>query len=136
MESTLINLSNLNRFLSNIKSLLAGKQDITPFTIDTTNDSSSINIHPDSVVVLNTAQTFSSKTFNLIAPDGITERTWTLRFQLNSTSPTITFNPPSGYALKWANSEAPEFTGGGKAYEITFKYIPGVNLILGVYGEF
>jgi len=132
-----INLSNLERFLNNLKNILDNKRDMTEsLTTITTNDSATISLQLNEIIVFNNAQTFSSKSFNIIAPEDSTkEYTWTLRFLLGDVTPNITFNIPTGYTLKWANSETPEFLP-NKAYEITFKYIPGVNLILGVCGGF
>lgn len=132
-----INLSNLERFLNNLKNLLDKKQDIAEsFTTITTNDSTQVSLPLNEIIVFNTTQSFSSKSFNIVAPEDSTkEYTWTLRFSLGDVTPNITFNTPTGYTLKWANSETPEFKP-NKAYEITFKYIPGVNLILGVCGGF
>ena len=90
----------------------------------------------DKIFIFNVAQTFSSKTFVIDLPDETNEHTWTLRFQLSSANPSVIFTAPSGYTLKWANNETPIFNGNGSAYEITFKYIPGVKLLLGVCGEF
>lgn len=135
---TAITLDNLDRFLTNLKSMIGSKQDAAPsLTINTTNNTSAISVDPNTILVFNTLQTYSSKTFNIVAPSDTTkEYTWTIRFQLNTANPTIAFNPPSGYTLRWANNTTPSFTGSGAGYEITFKYIPGVNLLLGVCGEF
>ncbi len=107
-----------------------------PLNIVTTNDSASVTLIADKIFIFNVAQTFSSKTFVIDLPDETNEHTWTLRFQLSSANPSVIFTAPSGYTLKWANNETPIFNGNGSAYEITFKYIPGVKLLLGVCGEF
>lgn len=129
MDPKYISLENLQYFYNIIKN---------KSTINTTNDSNNVILYPNNTVIFNTAQTFNTKTFTINIDDinNNIEYIWSTRFLLNSSSPTINFSLPSGYTLKWANSETPEFTGGGKAYEITFKYIPGVNIIMGVYGEF
>jgi hypothetical protein len=106
------------------------------FTSLSTNDTSTVSINPNNVVVFNSTQTFESKLFNIIIPEEINkEYTWTLRFVLGDTTPIITFNTPAGYTLKWANNTVPTFSA-NTAYEITFKHIPGVNLLLGVCGGF
>lgn len=135
---TAITLDNLDRFLTNLKSMIGSKQDAAPsLTINTTNNTSAVSVDANTILVFNTLQTYSSKTFNIVAPpDNTNEYTWTIRFQLNTTNPTISFNAPSGYTLRWANNTVPSFAGNGAGYEITFKYIPGVNLLLGVCGEF
>lgn len=106
------------------------------FTPLSTNDTSTVNINPNNIIVFNSTQTFESKSFNIIIPEEINkEYTWTLRFVLGDTTPSITFNTPAGYTLKWANNTVPTFSA-NTAYEITFKHIPGVNLLLGVCGGF
>lgn len=104
----------------------------------TTNNNSSIDLNPDVVNVFSTTQTFTSKTFNINIPtDNTKEYTWTLRFLIGSvsSSPLISFTASNNFTIRWANNETPLFNP-NKAYEITFKYIPGVNLLLGVCGEF
>lgn len=104
--------------------------------LNNTNNSNNVDLYPDEVLVFSKAQTFSSKTFNITLTDNVYDYTWTLKFQLSSTSPSITFNIPTNYTLKWANGITPTFSGNGAIYEITFKHVPGINAILGVVGEF
>jgi hypothetical protein len=104
--------------------------------LNNTNNSQSVDLYSNEVLVFSKAQIFSSKTFNIKLTDSIYDYTWTLKFQLSSTSPTITFNVPTNYTLKWANGITPTFSGNGAIYEITFKHIPTINAILGVVGEF
>lgn len=136
--AAIITIDNLERFLTNINVKLSEKQDSAQlFTLNNSNDTSEVSIEPNSILVFTTLQTFDSKNINIIAPSDTTrEYTWTIRFQLGSVLPNITFNPPTGYTLRWANNTVPLFSGNGVGYEITFKYIPGVNLLLGVCGEF
>ena len=106
------------------------------FTINTTNDINAVSLSPNSIVVFNNVQTFATKTFNLVAPTVFDkEYTYTLRFKTGSIIPTIVFNAPSGHTLRWANGKTPVFTT-DMVYEITFKYMPGLNIMLGVWGGF
>jgi len=133
----IVSLDNLKTFYDNIKDILEGKRDIEKLTINTTDNSENVYINSNEILLFNTAQTFTSKTFTLVTPaDTTIENTYTIRFKLNSTTPTINFTVPSGSTLKWANNETPTFNGNGLCYEITFKYMPGLNIYLGVCGEF
>jgi len=133
----IVSLDNLKTFYDNIKEILVGKKDIEKLTLNTTDNSDNIYINSNEILSFNVVQTFTSKTFTLETPTDTTiENTYTIRFKLNSTTPTINFTVPSGSTLKWANNEAPTFNGNGSCYEITFKYMPGLNIYLGVCGEF
>lgn len=127
-EEINVQLNQLGTTINSIK--------LIPLNIISTNNDSTIDLIEDDILSFSSAQSFTSKIFNIKLTDQTNEHTWTLRFQLSSSSPNISFNPPPGYTLNWANGETPAFTGNGAAYEITFKYLPGVNLILGVCGEF
>lgn len=122
--------------LDELRALIDGMSSQSNLTILTTNDSDSVDLNADTVTVFNTSQTFTSKSFNMLIPDNRTkEYTWTLRFLMGGSTPSITFNAPSNFTIRWANSTSPTFSA-DTAYEVTFKYIPGVNLLLGVYGGF
>ena len=129
--------SYVDNLIVDVKNTLETKQDIIDdLTVNTTNTTSALDLEANSIIVFNVTQTFTSKIFNIKVPENTSkEYTWTLRFLLGDTVPAITFNAPSNYTLRWANNTAPTYTV-NTAYEITFKYIPGVNLILGVWGGF
>ena len=87
-------------------------------------------------MVFTTEQASATKTFNIVAPNDTTnEYTWTLRFKTGNSAPSITFNVPNNYTLRWANNTAPTFNA-DTVYEITFKYMPTLNIMLGVWGGF
>ena len=59
---TAITLDNLDRFLTNLKSMIGSKQDAAPsLTINTTNNTSAVSVDPNTILVFNTLQTYSSK---------------------------------------------------------------------------
>ena len=119
-----------------IDSVIAQINTATPLTILTTNDTSPVDLHCNDIVVFTTEQASATKTFNIVAPNDTTnEYTWTLRFKTGNSAPSITFNVPNNYTLRWANNTAPTFNA-DTVYEITFKYMPTLNIMLGVWGGF
>lgn len=119
-------------------SLLNEKQNTILINNITSNDENTIELNPDVVNIFSYNQTFNSKVFNINIPsDRTKEYTWTLRFLIGdvSSAPSISFTASNDFTIRWKNNEIPLFNS-NKAYEIVFKYIPGVNLLLGVCSEF
>lgn len=121
-----------------LKNDLQGQIDSLNYNLtkNTTNDTAAVTLTANDIVVFTAEQTFSTKTFNIAAPnDTEKDYTWTLRFKTGNAAPTITFNPPSNYTIRWANGNVPTFAA-DTVYEITFKCMPTLNIMLGVWGGF